>query len=160
MNTQPRSAAPRVFAPGSRLPRGADLVLRCTCSDMASRAILKQIVRRLKAMGVTRSSNESIEIVLAEALNNVVEHAYAGRADGPLELRAYVSGAMVRFELVDEGAPMPGLSPPQGSTVPDDIDPMDTPEGGFGWHLIRSLTHDLSYFRDGRYNFTTFDIAI
>ena len=48
--------------------------------------------------------------------------------------------------------PSPGGEPPAGQAP----DPDDLPEGGFGWHLIRSLSKDLEYHREGDRNFLTF----
>lgn len=50
--------------------------------------------------------------------------------------------------LVDQGAPMPGGTLPEGSQAGrTGLALADLPEGGFGWHLIRSLTRDLAYTR-------------
>ena len=36
----------------------------------------------------------------------------------------------------------------------------DLPEGGFGWFLIRELTHDLTYRRDGSRNHLSFRMVL
>ena len=52
---------------------------------------------------------------------------------------------------------MPGGRPPAGR-LPDGADCalVDLPEGGFGWHLIRTLTRDLAYVRSGGCNRLSF----
>jgi len=88
------------------------------------------------------------EVVLAEALNNIVEHAYAGQP-GELDLRVETVAGGVRCLIVDHGRPMPGGAPPEGHAPR--IDPRDLPEGGFGWFLIRALARDIGYRRcEGR----------
>jgi serine/threonine-protein kinase RsbW len=85
------------------------------------------------------------EIVLAEVLNNIVEHAYADQG-GDITLRLVQQDGAVHCTVIDTGAPMPGLCLPEGRFQPLD-DLADLPEGGFGWFLIRSLTQGLAYRR-------------
>lgn len=93
------------------------------------------------------------EIVLAEVLNNVVEHAYAAHA-GEIHLSLAVADGQLHCVIEDEGNPMPGGEPPAG-TLPD---AHLFPEGGFGWHLIRSLSSGLDYRRQGDMNRLSFSL--
>lgn len=88
--------------------------------------------------------------VLAEVLNNIVEHAYAQRS-GDIRLRLWRHGPALSVEVMDHGAPMPGLRLPDGHLA-ELGDFQDLPEGGFGWFLIRSLTSGLVYDRIGGEN--------
>lgn len=87
----------------------------------------------------------SAELVLAEVLNNIVEHAYPD-TPGPVTISVVRADAGLRCLVVDQGRPMPDGVLPKG-TLPasQDVALCDLPEGGFGWHLIRSLTTDLGY---------------
>lgn len=89
------------------------------------------------------------EIVLAEALNNIVEHAYARHA-GEIEITLLLHQNALICRIIDTGLPMPNDALPAGHLAefaPTD----DLPEGGFGWFLIRTLSRDLDYRRvDGR----------
>ena len=84
------------------------------------------------------------QIVLAEVLNNIVEHAYAGTT-GRIEMTLLVADGTLRCELRDYGLALPGERLPRGDLPATDAG--ELPEGGFGWHLIRSLTGDLAYQR-------------
>ena len=84
------------------------------------------------------------QIVLAEVLNNIVEHAYAGTT-GRIEMTLWVADGTLRCEVRDYGLALPGERLPEGALPPADADAL--PEGGFGWHMIRSLTGDLAYRR-------------
>ncbi|SEN83055.1 serine/threonine-protein kinase RsbW [Gemmobacter aquatilis] len=97
-----------------------------------------------------------VEIVLAEVLNNVVEHAYAGDG-GWISVHLCRDAGAVGIEVRDHGRPMPGLCLPDG-TLPELGG--EIPEGGFGWFLIRSLTRDLKYSRDGTSNRLSFNIPL
>lgn len=94
------------------------------------------------------------EIVLAEALNNIVEHAYAHH-DGEIEISLQLRQNELLCRISDTGAPMPCDQLPDGMLVPLG-DFANLPEGGFGWHLIRSLSKDLAYRREGGRNLLSF----
>ncbi|MFN7053455.1 MAG: ATP-binding protein, partial [Gemmobacter sp.] len=88
------------------------------------------------------------EVVLAEALNNIVEHAYAA-SEGDIEITLTSDKGGLTCRIVDHGRPMPAHRLPDG-TLPAP-DPLPPPEGGFGWYLIRTLSRDLEYrHADGR----------
>lgn len=93
------------------------------------------------------------EIVLAEVLNNVVEHAYA-TLTGDIRLQLTLSQGRLHCLIEDQGVAMPGGEPPAGILpVAEDL-----PEGGFGWHLIRVLSSGLSYQRLGQTNRLSFSL--
>jgi serine/threonine-protein kinase RsbW len=83
---------------------------------------------------------------VGEAFNNVVLHGYAGRSDGPIELRISTKGGGIRIELRDWGSSFdPSVVP-----VPQ-LD--DLPESGLGFYIMRSFM-DIVY-RPGRPNLLT-----
>jgi serine/threonine-protein kinase RsbW len=96
----------------------------------------------------------SVEIVLAEAMNNIVEHAYADTT-GEITLTLWQAGGEVACRITDRGASMPRETLPEG-VLATAAAPMDLAEGGFGWFLIRSLSRDLRYARYGTLNELTF----
>ncbi len=103
---------------------------------------------------VTADMRGCAEIVMAEALNNIVEHAYSA-APGVIEISIDLGADGLECTIADRGAPMPGHSLPQGNPhVLGEV--QDLPEGGFGWFLIRSLAQDLQYSRFRDQNFLRF----
>lgn len=131
-------------------PRGT-LSLRLASTTEDVRAALAHVTAKLSSAGMCRDALGTLELVLAEALNNVVEHAYAGCAEGSIEVRLHWGQAALRLEVRDAGAPMPDLVLPQGRLVPLGAGG-DLPEGGFGWYLIRKLATDVSYRREDGQN--------
>lgn len=109
------------------------------------RAALARLIAALERHGLGAEDRGNVEIVLAEVMNNVVEHALAGISDGWLELQIDVLPDRLQCQVRDSGRPMPCLALPDGAeqslAVPRDL----LPEGGFGWFLIRHLTCCLSY---------------
>ena len=132
--------------------RSPDLKLVFPGIEMALRDTLEKATHFLRGLGFERETCGLIELVLAEALNNVVEHAFSGMADGIVELQISKREEVLHFLILDDGLPMPGDAAPAG--LPQDLTCAveDMPEGGFGWFLIRELTEDLSYTRSGNRN--------
>lgn len=95
------------------------------------------------------------ELVLAEVLNNIAEHAYPA-GPGPVSVTLTPASGGTQCLVVDQGAAMPGGRVPVGDLPSAATDVEDLPEGGFGWHLIHRLTRDLSYRRAGRCNHLSF----
>jgi serine/threonine-protein kinase RsbW len=85
-----------------------------------------------------------IELVLVEALTNVVVHGYSCREDQPIELRWWHEGASVFIEIRDRGYPIDEL--PSGD-LPD-----PSAESGRGWYIIRALMDQVTYRRQGGQN--------
>ncbi|MCB1406715.1 MAG: ATP-binding protein [Rhodobacteraceae bacterium] len=118
--------------------------------DRATRNVLADLVNGLTLAGLDADDLATVELILAEALNNVVEHAYADGA-GPVELSVEMRGHELACKIVDSGRPMPtGDAPDPPLPVIDP--PVEMPEGGFGWHIIRCLTSELTYHRDRERN--------
>jgi serine/threonine-protein kinase RsbW len=100
----------------------------------------------------------SAELVLAEALNNIVEHAYTGD-DGRIDLQLRVQNDRLFCDLIDAGIAMPNNALPEGLAQQIEGN-QDLPEGGYGWFLIRSLTHNLTYRRKDTRNYLSFQLNI
>ena len=109
-------------------------------------------------MALSEGSRGTVEIVLAEALNNVVEHAYANYS-GSIQIRITQGDGFLFVKVVDSGLPMPGEELP-GGRLGQTTDIQDLQEGGFGWYLIRSLSQELTYLRDGNMNILRFCVGV
>lgn len=94
------------------------------------------------------------ELVLAEVLNNVVEHASAEASGRVIAVELWSGPAGLYCRITDDGRPMPGACPP-AAPLPE---PRALPEGGFGWPLIHQLTEDLRYSRNQGVNVLSFRV--
>ncbi len=128
--------------------------------NFAVRKALSSVLDGLKPLALPDETLSITEIVIAECLNNIVEHAYADDSDGVIEINARRQQDSLWFRIRDDGHPMPAGTLPNGH--PHDLDAMqdDLPEGGFGWFMIRELTKDLQYVRHEDQNRLTFSIPI
>ena len=122
---------------------------------MAVRQGLAALMAAEPLRGLSDECRGRAEIVLAEALNNIVEHAYAG-APGQIDISLRLDGAALSCHIADRGRAMPNLALPLG--VLRDLGD-DPPEGGFGWFLIHSLAQSLTYARQDGQNCLRFELA-
>jgi serine/threonine-protein kinase RsbW len=141
-------------------PQHADFSLDRTLesSPDAISAGLQEMFSSDLLMALSENSRGTVEIVLAEALNNVVEHAYASYP-GTIEIKITPGNGYLFVRMVDAGLPMPGKELPSGRLAKA-AGTQDLQEGGFGWYLIRSLSQDLSYLRDGSLNILSFCVGV
>jgi serine/threonine-protein kinase RsbW len=143
--------------------------LTIAANSMSVRRGLKRLFAAAPLKGLSDDFRGTAEIVMAEALNNIVEHAYAGNAAvgshigqkdglGEIEISVDMNDDTLSCCVIDRGSAMPNLELPQGA--PHDLTPgNDLPEGGFGWFLIRSLVQDLRYTRKDNQNLLQFRVV-
>ena len=123
------------------------LELSLESSPRAVRRALLLAMRPLEDLGWPDEAQGRVQIVLAEALNNIVEHAYRGTADGQIRLHMTVTPKLAEMHLGDDGHPMPHGALPAPRKIDIGGARSALPEGGFGWPLIHALTEDISYNR-------------
>ena len=118
--------------------------------DDNTRSALSILDRKLADRGFEGADRENVELVLAEVLNNLAEHAYVPPG-GPVDLSLVVTRDGLVFRIADLGAPVPDtvLSEPR---LPVTAEGGDMPEGGWGWYIVHALSQDISYARDGSWN--------
>lgn len=137
-------------------PKAPDAASEALSLDIAAtpqevRVALTRAAALLSRAEICPTVQGCIELVLAEALNNVVEHAYAVSEDGRIGVRLSPRGETMLLELRDSGRPMPDLTLPEGRLKPL-VGSGDLPEGGFGWYLIRRLAGRVTYRREAGTN--------
>lgn len=114
----------------------------------AVRDLLVALERGAVMAALSQDTRESALLVLAEALNNVVEHGYHGDR-GWIGLRPVPGRAGLEWRIIDSGRPAPDLAQRR------DVMPDGMAEGGFGWPLIRALTDEVRLSRRRGWNVLT-----
>ncbi len=137
-----------------------DLHLIFPCSDLAVRATLLNLSQKLADYDLSQEEIGSVELVLAEVMNNIVEHAYKDVQNGIIDLKIAMEKNGLNFTVSDTGHPMPKGEIPMGNRALLDCELDALPEGGFGWFLIRDLARELRYQRRGNKNELTFRISV
>lgn len=104
-----------------------------------------------------------LELVLAEVMNNIAEHAAVACAEpGCKDELTLIHLCIVSHRcglacaLTDNG-----VSLPADCLLPRNLPQLaqqELPEGGFGWYLIQDLTQELCYYREDQRNFLAFRV--
>jgi serine/threonine-protein kinase RsbW len=127
--------------------------------SLAVRTVLEDLNSQLGTLGFLEDTVQNVELVMAEVLNNVVEHAYPEGEVGDIAISAVPSARGIQFLVQDKGVAMPNGTPPSGEQGSLECELDDLPEGGFGWYLIRVMAQNLEYRRVEGYNQLSFFMA-
>lgn len=136
---------------------------RLPATEAAVAAVLARLRSAMAGAAIPAEATGDILLVLAEILNNVVEHSLCGIAGAQIHLEVVRDTDRVLVETVDRGRPLPpkllsSAELPAMSHDPEDI--ASLPEGGFGWFIIHALAQDMVYERDGGANHLSFHFAV
>ncbi|MFP7675410.1 ATP-binding protein [Marivita sp. S0852] len=115
-----------------------------------TRKILADVDTALSRNGLD-AHRTNVQIALAEALNNIAEHAYCGLNFGMVALRIVDLKTQLQIHLTDWGSAMPNAEPPKTTAPNPDL----LAEGGYGWFLIRTIMSDVRYTRQRHSNHLT-----
>lgn len=97
----------------------------------------------------------NLELVLDEALSNVIKYAFDGDTPHSIVVRLKTTDTDVQLEIEDDGKSFNPLDapPPSPAKNPDEVK-----IGGLGIHLIRHYTDDCRYRRIGGKNLLTLTV--
>jgi len=110
--------------------------------------------RRLaEQAGLDEDKTYALDLCIVELVTNIVDHSYKGQP-GEIRLDLQVGPARAVLTILDRGPAFDPLSVPPPSK-PKSIE--DAQVGGFGVHLVRSMSNGCHYERrDGENVFTVF----
>lgn len=124
----------------------SELLVPATLAEVAAAT---QQVRGLLPDWLSDSERDAIELALAEALTNIVQHGFAGGQGKPVRVRVRDRAAALEIDLWDDGRPIPSerLSQADPSTTFrfDPTNLAELPEGGMGLALIKAAFHEVRY---------------
>lgn len=122
-------------------------------TEDAVRDGLSKAMACLESLHLDTDEAGTVELVLAEALNNVVEHALAHTPEQTtIEIHGHHNTSGLHLTVIDHGAPMPKGAAPLSKTPNLDVETSNMPEGGFGWFMIHTLATEVQYARIGTSN--------
>lgn len=86
----------------------------------------------------------AVNLVLEEALNNIIKYGYEDDADHSIEVRVEIDSADVALRLEDDGKAFNPLTVPR---LDRSKPAMERIEDGLGIHLVRRIMRSMSYRR-------------
>lgn len=108
---------------------------------------LPEALLRLRAAAVRAGADERLlhhlELVVEELLSNTINHGFGGESDHLVRLDLTPAADALRLTYADSAPPFATTNAPAPSS--DQI-------GGRGLPLIRALTANIGYRRDGEWN--------
>lgn len=99
---------------------------------------------------ITDEKIKEIELSLAEALNNIIKHAYKGDETQKIDINMVFENNLFKIILTDYGEPRKNIGKPVLEFDPNDIESL--PEGGMGLFIIEQLMDENLYSFDGEKN--------
>jgi serine/threonine-protein kinase RsbW len=95
-----------------------------------------------KELALSESEIGQLELMMVEAVNNVIEHAYELQAGNDVHVRFEQRGNTVYLIISDRGKPIPAEVQEEIGEMPD---PLALPDGGWGLALIHALADSIRY---------------
>lgn len=102
---------------------------------------------------ISEEITREIELSLAEALNNIIKHAYKGDETNKIDIGMSFENNKLTLVLEDTGTQRTNIKKPVLEFDPNDIDSL--PEGGMGLFIIEQLMDENTYSCDGNKNIFT-----
>jgi len=121
---------------------------------------LRNVRQSLRRQGHRAGEAFSWELALAEAMNNVVEHAYSGPEKGDIRLTLSFTPTELLARFTDTGRAMPRGCVPDPAEIDLDVPTEQLPEGGFGWSMIHALSREVTYRRIKGVNYLNLRISL
>lgn len=149
-------ACKALFAEDCTAEDGDIFIRRIASSEEQVRDMVSDLAAFLASRTDQDPLCERAQIVVAEVLNNVVEHAYGSDKSGDITTRVALCGRGACVTVRDTGRAMRNGRLPEGALPSSDGGLASLPEGGFGWFLIHELSECLSYERSQDTNVTRF----
>lgn len=90
----------------------------------------------------------NLNLVLEEAVSNIVLYAYPGQTGKDIRIQAHTEGHSLLLTLTDSGIP---FDPTETEAVDVTLPAEERPIGGLGIFLIKSLMNEMKYeYKDGQ----------
>ncbi len=111
------------------------------------------VTEAAQAVGLDERATYQVQMVVEEACDNIIEHAYADTEDGNIECTCFINKDELKIVLRDYGQPFDPTSIPQ----PDRTASLDKRKtGGLGLYFIFRLMDDVKFeFTDDAGNVLT-----
>lgn len=129
------------------------------CMSIASRLdqvfqVRVAIAAILREMDVANLDCLHVQLAVAEAINNVIEHGYGERDDGRIEVIAETHGDKLQIEITDDAPPLPldRLEELLRTPLPEPSEATPLLASGRGIPIMRSTMDSVAFLRPANRN--------
>lgn len=130
------------------------LQVQCAGKPEDIRYTLQDLDKYLRKCSIPCERVEDLNLVLAEVMTNIARHSYPQQS-GVIDVKLVRTEEALECHIMDCGVT---FDPSRlGWSAPD---PGEFHEGGYGWYIIRNLTHRIRYERLGDRNLLYFSISL
>ncbi|MCD7975755.1 MAG: ATP-binding protein [Tannerellaceae bacterium] len=122
-------------------------------NDLAELSSFEEFLQKVcSSWGINEKTAMELHLAVEEAVVNVIQYAYPGKAGQPVDLKVQYDSGKIIFTLTDEGA----CFDPTCQEDPDvTLGAEERPVGGLGIFLARKLMSEIYYERTGDKNVLT-----
>ena len=114
--------------------------------------IRSRVAEQARAAGFDDKAVYAIQLAADEAASNIIEHAYAGRTDGSLDVDCEIVNDRIVITFYDQGVPF-DITKVQNPDLKADLS--ERKIGGLGIYLMRKLMDQVHYESQGSENILT-----
>lgn len=114
-------------------------------------AELPQVIRLVKVFlephDLDPKIDYAVELILEEALVNIIDHGYDkdDTTEHEIQIEVRIEHNQVAIKLQDDGKEFNPLTVPRIDTSQPALDRL---EGGLGIHLVRNMMNSMAYYRE------------
>lgn len=108
----------------------------------------------LQELDVADIDRLHVQLAVAEAVNNCIEHAFNRRSDGRVDVIVEIDENLLRIEITDDGQPLPidELEHLLAKPIPEPSEDMPLLSSGRGLQIMRSTVDSVVFARQGEKN--------
>lgn len=127
-------------------------------SDLSDVSLVALAVNKICVhLGMDQAQASEVELCIAEAVTNVIIHAYHRESGHTVSIEVSTSKDQLDIEISDSGSAMSPRHVEQLTHSPklievEGIDRASLPEGGRGLQIIHDLVDEVAYTRAGNLN--------
>ena len=129
-------------------PTKNDRIQLINCSSQCQR-LYDFLADNLEPLPVSKEFRHDLKLVAEELLANIIRHGYDDKSEQVIDIEMSVADDHVRLTFTDSGKAFD----PMQSEKPELLN--DLSEGGMGILLVKSLTDEQNYRREGDRNVFT-----
>jgi len=114
-----------------------------------------QLQQFIDGKGIPPQATYALELAMEELMTNIIKYGHDDGADHTIQIRIDLSPEHVVLTVEDDGF---AFNPLENQTPDTTKLPEERKIGGLGLHMVREMSEQMEYRREGDYNITVVHI--